>query len=259
MYTLITGASSGIGYELAKVFVKNGHNIILTARRQEKLESLKSELEQINKNISIFIITEDLAQKGSAKRLYDKIQEKKLKIEILVNNAGFGDFGLFEDANLDKLERMIHLNISTLSSLSKLFLPEMIERKKGKILNTASTAAFQAVPYMAVYAATKAYVESFSEAIAEELKEHNIDVMSLCPGPTKSEFGKQAGVKENSNFFKDRKYPTSAEVAQFAYKKLMQRKRIAIHGFKNKLIVFGIRFIPRKWVSKMAMSIIKKV
>jgi len=192
-------------------------------------------------------------------RLYDKIQEKELAIEILINNAGFGDFALFENADINKLERMIHLNISSLSSLTKLFLPEMIKRKKGKILNTASTAAFQAVPYMSVYAATKSYVESFSEALAEELQKHNIHIMSLCPGPTKSEFGERAGVKENSDFFKDRKYPSSTDVALFAYKKLMQGKRIAIHGFKNKLIVFGIRFIPRKWISKMAKSIMKKV
>lgn len=259
LYTLITGASSGIGYELAKVFAENKHNLILTARRTERLSLIKEEILSKHNNIDIYVFPMDLTEDNATDILFDKIQKANLKIDILVNNAGFGDFGLFEDADKEKLENMIRLNMLSLTALCKLFLPQMIARKSGRILNVASTGAFQPIPYMAVYGATKAYVQSFSEAIAEELRVHNIFVCSLCPGPTSTEFGNAAGVKDNSAVFSITKIASSKNVARFAYKKLMKGKRIAIHRFKNKVQVFLNRILPRIIIVKTAKYIMTKI
>jgi uncharacterized protein len=259
LYTLITGASSGIGDELAKVFAEKQHNLILTARRTERLESIKKEILSQHKNIDIHVFSLDLAEIKAAEILFRKIQDSNLEIDILVNNAGFGDFALFENTDTEKLQKMIQLNMLSLTTLCKLFLPQMIARKDGKILNVASTGAFQPLPYMAVYAATKAYVQSFSEAIAEELRVHNIYVCSLCPGPTSSGFGEAAGVTDNSAVFNKTKIAQSKDVARFAYKKLMKGKRTAIHGFKNKVQVFLNRLFPRILIVKTAKYIMTKI
>ncbi len=259
LYTLITGASSGIGYELAKVFAEKQHNLILTARREELLASIKEEILSKHQNIDVQFFSLDLTENNAAEVLFEKIQKANLEIDILVNNAGFGDFALFENADKEKMENMMQLNMLSLTSLCKLFLPQMIARKKGKILNVASTGAFQPLPYMAVYAATKAYVQSFSEAIAEELRVHNIFVCSLCPGPTSSEFGQVAGVTDNSAVFNKTKIAQSKDVARFAYKKLMKGKRTAIHGFKNKVQVFLNRLFPRILIVKGAKYIMTKI
>ncbi len=177
---LITGASNGIGYELAKVHAEKGDNLVLVARRKDRLDELKKELEEIYK-ISVFTLEKDLSLPGSALEVFNELKSKDLSIDYLVNNAGFGDFGLFAESDWNKQERMINLNIMSLAHLTRLFLPDMIRNGKGKILNLASTAAFQPGPTMSVYFATKAFVLSFSQALNEELREYGITVTALCP------------------------------------------------------------------------------
>lgn len=245
---LITGASSGIGYELAKLFAKNKINLVLVARREEKLKELSNALSSTGVTIQVFPI--DLSLPSSATEVFNFCQSRRIKIDYLVNNAGFGDFNLFAESDWIKQERMINVNISALSHLTHLFLPAMQANKYGKILNVASTAAFLPGPNMSVYFATKAYVLSFSEALSSELKGSGITVTALCPGPTESEFMKVSGMSE-SKFIKGKKLPSSIEVAHYGYDALMSGKTVAVHGFNNSLMVYAIRFLPRSVVRKL--------
>jgi short-subunit dehydrogenase len=190
---------------------------------------------------------------GNVNTLYDGIKSKNVKINVLVNNAGFGDYGYFKDSDMKKTEEMINLNILALTKLTRLFIDDIVE-SKGMILNVASTAAFQPGPLMSVYYATKAYVLSFSEAIAEELKDSEVSVTALCPGPTKSGFQDAANLT-NSKLFDGRKIPTSKDVAEYAYNSLLSGKRVAIHGFQNKMLAHTVKFLPRKTVTKMVKKI----
>jgi len=242
---LITGASSGIGYELAKIFASNKINLVLTARNTTELNKLKNELE-IRFEIKILVIGKDLSNPGSTKEIFEEVHKSGIEINYLINNAGFGDFGFFYKCNWEKQKQMINLNITALTQLTRLFLPELISKGKGKILNVASTAAFQPGPLMSVYYATKAYVLFFSEAIANELKGTGVTVTALCPGPTKSGFQKTANL-EYSRLFKRKIIPTAEVVAKYGYSAMMKGKIIAVHGFVNKLLAF---FSPRapKWI-----------
>jgi short-subunit dehydrogenase len=247
---LITGASGGIGYEFAKIIAENKNNLILVARSKIKLDELKKELEDKH-NISVFTIVKDLSLPGAAKEVYDELKEKGISIDYLINNAGFGDFGLFAESDWNKQEQMINLNVIALAHFTRLFLPDMICRRSGKILNVASTASFQPGPTMSVYFATKAFVLSFSEAIDNEVREHGITVTALCPGSTKSGFHSVAAMEgrkppERNNI------PSAKEVAEFGYKAMMKGKTVAIHGFKNSLLANSIRFGPRSLVVKLA-------
>lgn len=255
-YTLITGASSGIGYELASVFARHNHNLILVARSTEKLESLKTEIE---KNFSVVaeVISADLSKTASAEELFEKIQKKNLTVDILVNNAGFGDHGLFANEDPKKIEEMILLNVLTLTKLTRLFLPQMIERKYGKILNVASTASFQAGPLMSVYYATKAYVLSFSEGIYEELKGTGISVTALCPGPTESGFQEAANIS-NITIVNTMKLPTSKDVAEFGYNALIKNKAVAVHGVMNSIMASSTGFVPRALTRKLVKKLQEK-
>lgn len=250
---LITGASSGIGKALAVEFAKHNHNLVLVARSKEKLEILKKELEK-SYSITVTTITADLTTHSAPDAVYHEVEEQGIFIEYLVNNAGFGHFGEFADTEWHIEEEMIELNITALTHLTKHFLTDMQIKKGGKIMNVASTAAFQPGPLMSVYYATKAYVLSFSEAIAEELAHKGITVTALCPGPTESNFQKVANL-EGSGLFKGRKIPTSEEVAAFGFEAMMQGKRVAIHGKQNWLMAAGTRLAPRKIVT----SIVKKI
>lgn len=250
---LITGASNGIGLELAKVHAQKGDNLVLVARNLSKLNELKSELENQYK-ISVHNIAKDLALRNSAKEVFDELKEKNIQVDYLINNAGFGDFGMFADADWDKTEQMINLNITTLTHFTKLFVTEMVKRGKGKIMNVASTAAFQSGPTMAVYYATKAYVLSFSEAIDNELRPKGITVTALCPGATESGFQDAAAMQE-SKLVKGRKLPTSKEVAEYGYKAMMKGKVVAIHGLLNYLMANSVRFTPRFLVVKVTRMI----
>ncbi len=225
---LITGASSGIGFEFAKVFAANNYNVILTARSTERLEKLAEELKNRYK-IEVFTITQDLSLPGAAKNIYDKVKKMQMQVDILVNNAGVGKVGLFHEIEAADDVEMIQLNITALTEMTKLFSREMVSRKKGKILNVASTGSFSPGPIIAVYYATKAYVLSFSKAITSELKPYNITVTALCPGATKTNFAKAAG-KVN---------PTGAmapeAVAKIGFYALMKGKKVVIPGIFNKM------------------------
>ncbi|MGJ3235405.1 SDR family NAD(P)-dependent oxidoreductase [Marivirga sp.] len=253
---LITGASSGIGLELAKNHAQKGDNLVLVARSEQKLNELKKELENHYK-ITATVIALDLSNPEAAYHLFELTEKHHIKVDYLINNAGFGDFEEFSKSDLNKAQQMIDLNISSLTILTKLYLDGMLERKSGKIMQLASTASFQPGPLMAVYYATKHYVLAFSEAIAEELKGSGVSVTALCPGPTASGFQNAADLGE-SKLVKDKKLPTSAEVAKYGYKAMMKGKRVAIHGFQNKLMAFSVRFTPRSWVTALVKKLSDK-
>jgi len=245
---LITGASSGIGLELAKIFASKGVNLILTSRNIIELARLGTELSGKHK-IYVEEIEKDLSIPGAAKEIYNEVKSSSFNIDYLVNNAGFGDYGLFHECDWEKQERMIYLNILTLSHLTRLFLPDMLKRRSGKIMNVASTAAFQPGPLMSVYYATKAYVLSFSEAIANELEGTGVTVTTLCPGPTKSGFQKAANV-EHSKMLDGKSIPDSKEVAEYGYKTMMKGKTVAIHGLVNRELAFLSRGASKKFLLK---------
>lgn len=246
---LITGASNGIGLELAKIHASKGDNLVLVARNLAKLNELKTELERQFK-IRVHNISKDLSQPNAAQEVYDETQQQKIQIDYLINNAGFGDFGFFVDTDWNKQLQMINLNITTLTQFTKLYLQEMVKRGSGKVMNVASTAAFQSGPTMAVYYATKAYVLSFSEAIDNEVREKGITVTALCPGATESGF-QAAAAMEESALVKGRKLPSSKEVAEYGYQAMMKGKTVAIHGFMNYVLANSVRFLPRNLVVKV--------
>jgi len=250
--TLITGASSGIGLEFAKVFAREGHNLVLVARSEETLKELKAQLEK-EYDIKVKIIIQDLKYYNAPTLILDEVKRSKININILVNNAGFGNHGKFSDTYLETELEMIQVNITALTHLTKLFLKDMITYNNGRILNVASTAAFQPGPLMAVYFATKAYVLSFSEALAEELRDTKIRVTTLCPGPTATNFSKAANTQDTKMFGKN--IPTGKEVAEYGYYALVNGKRVAIYGFKNKILAQSNRFAPRKMVTRMIKKI----
>lgn len=248
-YTLITGASSGIGMEFAKIFAAHGNNLILSARSADVLEKLAVELKSKH-SVQVHVIPVDLAVPEECQKILTFCQDRELIVENLINNAGFGDHETFLDADWKKLEQMIRLNMESLVRLTHLFLPDMTERKSGGILNVASTAAFQPGPFMAVYYATKAFVLSFSEALNEELKGSGVHVTTLCPGPTRSGFQKTANM-DKAKLFEMLKIPDSSVVADYGYKAFINKKSVAIHGVGNKLMVQMLRVSPRSLILKI--------
>lgn len=256
-YTLLTGASSGIGYELAQVFAANGHNLILVARSEQKLKELKAQLENEFKLIKAEVVALDLSKPDSAEQLYAATEAKGWNIDILVNNAGFGDHGAFASSDIKKNQEMIDLNILTLTKLCRLYLPNMIKSRSGKILNVASTASFQPGPLMSVYYATKAYVLHFTEGLHEELLGTGVSAMALCPGSTTSGFQAAANLS-NVALLDTLKIPTSREVADFAYLALKKNKVVAIHGKLNWLLAVSAGFMPRAMVRKIAKKLQEK-
>ncbi len=255
-YTLITGASSGIGYEFAKIFAKNGHNLVLSARSKNILEDLAAELTKFH-GVKVHVLEADLSNPEECRRLEAFCQNNELVIENLVNNAGVGDNVAFADSDWKKQEQMMHLNIESLVKLTHMFLPKMIEMKKGGILNVASTAAFQPGPYMAVYYATKSFVLSFSEALNEELKGTGVHVTTLCPGPTRSGFQATANM-DKAALFKLLNIPSSPAVAEYGYRSFEKKKAVAIHGFMNKIMVQSLRLTPRFLILKIVRFLQKK-
>jgi short-subunit dehydrogenase len=253
---LITGASGGIGLELAKIHAENGDNLVLVARSKDKLEKLKTELE-LKFKVQVHIIGKDLSINNSATEVYNEMKKENISVDYLINNAGFGDFGLFVESDWAKQEKMINLNITSLTHFTRLFLPDMIKRKSGKVMNVASTAAFQPGPTMAVYFATKAFVLSFSEAINNEVSENGITVTALCPGATESGFQKAAAM-EGSKLFTRRKLPSSRQVAEYGYRAMMKGKAVAIHGLLNAIMANSVRFAPRSVIVKVTRKMQEK-
>jgi uncharacterized protein len=246
---LITGASGGIGLELARHMASQGHHLVITARSDDKLTALKKELEN-EYSITVYSLPLDLSEINSAQSIYAFTQQHQLFISILVNNAGFGDYGYFHESNWNKTSDMIDLNIKALTQLTHLFLPQMVAAQKGKIMNVASIAAFLPGPLMATYYATKAYVLSLSEALHNELSDHGITVTALCPGPTESGF-QDAAALNNSKLIEGRKMPSSKTVATYGYKAMMQGKAVAVEGFMNRIMIGSVRFTPRCMVAKI--------
>jgi short-subunit dehydrogenase len=250
---LITGASNGIGLELAKVHASKGDHLVLVARNKAKLEELKTELENKH-NIKVYIIGKDLSVANAAQDVYTETKQQNITIDYLINNAGFGNYGMFVETDWNKELQMINLNITTLTQFTKLYLQDMVIRGSGKIMNVASTAAFQSGPSMAVYFATKAYVLSFSEAVDNEVSDKGITVTTLCPGATESGF-QVAAAMEESNLVKGKKLPTSKDVAIYGYKAMMKGKTVAIHGLMNWIMANSVRFTPRSWVVKITRKL----
>lgn len=252
--TLITGASSGIGMELARIFAREGHDLLITARREERLNELKNELETKH-GIRVHVLAVDLSENNAPQALFNFAERTNLSINVLVNNAGVGDFGLFHQSDWERQQTMIDLNMKSLTHLTHLFLPEMIELERAYIMNVASNAAFQPGPLMSVYYATKHYVLAFSEAIANELKGTGVSVTALCPGPTHSEFRERAGMKK-SRLAQSLPIPDPTAVAEYGYKVLMKGKRVAVHGLINKFFSVAVQFLPKRLVTSTVRSII---
>jgi short-subunit dehydrogenase len=241
---LITGASSGIGLELARVFAAEGVDVVLAARSEDKLQALAQELVDAHK-VAAEVIAGDLSVVGAAQELYDAVKERGLTVDYLVNNAGFGVYGEFAETAWADEAAMLNVNIVALTHLTKLFVPYFVERGSGRILNVASTASFQPGPLMAAYFASKAYVLSFSEAVANELKGTGVTVTALCPGATATGFQSAAGAA-GSRLFETRTLPTGADVATYGYKVMMRGKRVAVHGVLNRILAQSNRFAPRR-------------
>ena len=194
---------------------------------------------------------------NAAQEIYDETNKQNIQVDYLINNAGFGDFGMFVETDWNKELQMINLNITTLTHFTKLYLHDMVSRRSGKIMNVASTAAFQSGPTMAVYCATKAYVLSFTEALSNELRDKGITVTALCPGATETGF-QVAGGMEESELFKGKKLPTAIEVAEYGYTSMIKGKSVAIHGIMNYIMANSIRFIPRSMVLKVSRKLLDK-
>jgi len=246
---LITGASGGIGYELAKRFARDHHNLVLVARSGDKLAQVARELEAYG--VTVKTIALDLAEPPAPKFLFDQLQREGIAVDILINNAGFGAFGEFAQMPDEQIHGQISLNIMALTQLAKLFIPPMLARHSGRIMNVASTAGFQPGPLMAVYYATKAYVISFSEAIANELRGSGITVTCFCPGATHTGFAKRAG-NDNSRLFKQLGAMSAESVALDGYRAVMEGRTLAISGAHNWVVAQSTRFAPRKLVTAMS-------
>jgi uncharacterized protein len=251
MNALITGASSGIGLELARIFAQNGHDVVLVARHEEKLQALAAELAA--RNVRAQAIAIDLAAHDGAASLVAQLQARGIDVDILVNNAGFGLYGPFVETALATELSMIQLNVVALTELTKRLLPGMIARRRGRIMNVASTAAFFPGPLMAVYYATKAYVLSFSEAIANELEGSGVTVTALCPGPTASGFQAAASL-EQSKLVAGKTLPTAREVAQDGFDAVMAGRPLVVTGLSNKLLVLTPRFFPRRAIARVVRA-----
>jgi uncharacterized protein len=256
MTTLITGASGGIGYELAKLFARDHHDLVLVARGADKLAQVSAELQ--SHGITVKTIALDLATPLAPKFLFDQVQSEATPIDILINNAGFGAYGEFGQMPEEEILGQIQLNIAALTQLTRLFLPPMLQRRAGRIMNVASTAAFQPGPLMAVYYASKAYVLSFSEALANELRGSGVTITCFCPGPTHTGFAKRAGT-ESSRLFKQIGAMSAEKVARDGYRALMAGRTVAISGAHNWLIAESVRFAPRKLVTAISRWVAEKV
>ena len=244
---LITGASAGIGRELARLFAADGHDLVLVARRLPELQALCGELEQRH-HVKARAIACDLGSRSELDALLSEV--RGLELDYLVNNAGFGSVGSFAELPPEREVAMIDLNVKALVRLTREVLPGMLRRHQGSILNVGSTAGFQPGPYMATYYATKAFVNSFSEALAYELRGSGVSVTLSCPGPTLTEFGAVSGV-DKSRLFK-LGAATAASVARAAYRAMKRRQTMILHGFLNFLLVQSLRFTPRALVRVIA-------
>jgi uncharacterized protein len=246
-WALITGASAGIGTALARELAAGGTNLVLTARRRDRLAGLAGEL-SAKHGIRTLVCVADLAQAAGPREVFAFTEDKKITVDLLVNNAGFGVYGEFRKVEVDRLLEMVQVNVSAVVHLTHLYLPGMIARRSGDILILASTAAFQAVPYVTTYAATKSFDLQFAEGLAEEVRQHGIRVCALCPGSTESEFLQVAGQRHHTR----RPQETAEKVARVGLRGLAAGKTSVISGFTNWLGAETVRFVPRSMVARIA-------
>jgi short-subunit dehydrogenase len=251
---LITGASSGIGFELAKLFARDKHHLILVARRKEKMIQLARELEE-NYQVITHVLVRDLSQSQAPEEIYKWIKKNDIRIDFLVNNAGFIVYGNFSDTRWEDELNMMKLHMETTSLLTKLFLPDMLMNKQGRILNVGSTGSFVPGPYLAVYCATKSYILSLSEALSEELYRSGVTVTVLCPGRTKTGFEINAVGKTIMN---ETRGMNAEKVARIAYRALMKGRRVVIPGLHNRIQVFATRFLPRAILTRFIKIMMQK-
>jgi uncharacterized protein len=257
LVSLVTGASNGIGLEIARNLAAEGRTLVVVARSAQKLESLATEIRERYARECI-VIQADLSASEGADAVVSALKQQNLAVDVLVNCAGFGIFGKHVDTKLADEQQMIDLNITTLTRLTKLLLPAMVARGSGRILNVASTAAFQPGPYMAVYYATKAYVLSYSEAIGEELRGTGVSVTALCPGPTASGFQDKADMHDSA-LVKGKRLPSTKDVADYAVKAMHRGQRVAIHGGMNWLMAQSLRLTPRAVATRFVAAMSKPV
>lgn len=250
---LITGASSGFGAAFARLFAQDGYNVVLVARSLSKLQVLADELSQ-KFDIQAIAVAKDLSLMEEVEALYEELNSQGIGIDFLVNNAGFGDYAYFHQADWKKQEQMIDLNVKSLTKLSYLFVRPMVANGFGRILNVASTAAFQPGPTMAVYYATKAFVLSLGEAMSNELDRTGVTVTTLCPGASETGFQQAADLGE-SKLVKGRKLPSAMDVAIFGYKHMHKGSLTVIPGFQNWLGAFATRLMPRKLTLKIVRNV----
>jgi len=240
---LITGASAGIGYELSKIFAKNGYNLVLVSRNTPRLKALADEMEDQH-DIIAKVIPKDLSKISAPQEIYDEVVSDGIDIDVLVNNAGFGINGNFTDFGSDRHMELIQVNVTAPTLLCKLFGTDMVLRRSGSILNVASTAAFQAGPLMSSYYASKAYVLSLSEALNNEFGQDNVKVSVLCPGPTETEFADRAEMT-SARIINVPWVMKASDVAEIGYAGFVKGKKIIIPGLINKLLAFSVRLTPR--------------
>lgn len=249
---LVTGASGGIGRELARVHAESGGDLVVVARSGDALRELKGELENAH-GITVEVIEKDLNDPEAAKVIFEALRDKNIEVEILINNAGFGTFAPFIRTDWDKQAAIIAVNIHALTGLTHRFLPGMVERNRGRVLNVASTAAFYPGPLMSVYYASKHYVSAFSDSLAEELRDTEVTITTLYPGPTDTGFQSRAG-NENIRLMKKYIVMSPKSVAEYGYQKMLAGKLVAVPGLFNKLSAVLPRFLPRK----AAMRIVRR-
>ena len=254
---LITGASSGIGLHLAREFARHTHPLVLVAPVQAELSSLASEL-TAEFNVPVRVIAKDLEQPESAQEIFDELSSAAVQVDILVNNAGHGQKGKFWEIPIERDLSILRLNVEAPLRLTKLFIEPMLARGRGRILNVASVAGFEAGPNFAVYHASKAFVLSWSEALAEELENTNITLTALCPGPTDTDFFEKADMVDTRAFQKANLMPPQP-VAESGYKGLMSGDRIVVPGAMNKAMVFSRRFLPKTAQAKMNEALYEEV
>jgi len=254
-YTLITGASSGIGLALAKQFASKKHNLILVARREQKLDSIATELRK--QEIQVKVITTDLAIPGGAEALFEQVEAQKLSVDTLVNNAGRGNAGEFCEQDVGHMRGTLELNMMSLTVLSRLFAEQMQDNGSGKILNIASISGFMPGPGFAVYHATKAYVLSLTEALNIEFKGSGVSVTASCPGPTESEFHQHADTTEMKGF-KMLPLMASEKVAEEAYIAMNKGRPFVVHGVLNQALASSPKLLPRRWVPRIVKTLMSK-
>jgi short-subunit dehydrogenase len=255
-YALVTGASSGLGYELSKLFAKDGKNIVVVARSQDRLEKLKTEVE--NKyGTKVIVVLKDLSNPNAPQEIYSELEKKDINVDVLVNSAGFGVYGMFSETNLQQELEMIQVNITSLTSLTKLFLKKMLENKSGKILNISSGAGFVPMMRFSVYGGTKSYVVSFSEALANELRGTGVTVTCFAPPNMKTLFWERSNAEDCKVNRRGLLFMDASTVARLAYKSLARGKVTAFAGLKLSLAMFSTRFMPRNLVTRVFGSMME--